>query len=284
MGHDTAIREAPLAAIDTMYPLTQRGADTPGPVDVPSHVSMLTGIRIGLGSLHQDLYVGTTSAIHIFGGGLKGVGYGWFVGPMMAHASAGASSGHVLQSEGMYYNTAIPLNPGGEISLEGFIHGEDPVSAHIIVCLEFDGFPGRIVDSDYREETVGGTANAFTRLGVRGAGVAESDFAPTKKIGEVIAGFIVDPDGHATDSFTIGPVIQLTEGGLLINGSYRYAANWGGIGPDVDVAGGDLLINPVRYEMPGIPINPKGRIRASAANIESASEGHAICGLCYVNG
>jgi len=201
---------------------------------------------------------------------------------MMAVASAGASSGHVLQANPMVYKTNIPVKPGGQFNAEAFMHGEDPVSGHIVLGIEYDGFPGRIIDSDYREETVGGTANALTRLGVRGAGVAEQDFSPPSTIGEVISGFIVDPDGHATDSFTIAPAIHLSGTGLLISGNYRFPGPWGGIGPDVDVAGGDLLIHPKRYVTPGIAIKLGSRVRASAQNIESASEGHAICGLCYI--
>ncbi|MFX0205872.1 MAG: hypothetical protein ACFFDT_07775 [Candidatus Hodarchaeota archaeon] len=284
MVNDSDYREAPLAAVDTTYPLTQKGADTPGPFIVPSTAKMITKIRINFGSLEQDLYTGTTTAVHIFGGGLVNVGLGWFVGPMMACASAANTSGPVLQMNPFEYRTRIPVVPGQQISAEGFMHGEDPVSGHICLGLEYDGpFPGRIVDSDYREETVGAAANTYTRLGVRGAGVAEPDFSPKGTIGEVISGFIVDPDGHATDSFTIAPVIKLTGEGLLINGNYDYPGPWGLVGPDVDVAGGDLLIHPTRYET-NIPVKKSAgaTIRASGQNVESASEGHAICGLCYL--
>ena len=281
MVYDTDYREAPLAAIDTAYALTQQGADTPGAFIVPTTASKLTAIRIGFGSLQQDLYVGTTSAVHLSGSGIV-IGEGYFVGPMSAMASAAATSGHVLQTNPMVYKTNIPVKPGGSFSAEAFMHGEDPVSGHVFLQIEYDGMPGRIVDSDYREETAGGTANTLTRLGVRGAGSAELDMAPPSTIGEVIFGFIVDPDGHATASYTIAPALHLSGPGLLNAGNYKFIGACGGIGPDVDVAGGDLLINPTRYVTPGIAIKRGSRIRAQAQNIESGSEGHAICGLCYV--
>jgi len=300
MPYDTDYREAPLAAIDTAYALTQKGADTPGAFLVPANASRITAIRIGFGSLCQDVYVGTTSAVHLYGGGIE-IGEGYFVGPMSAMGSAANTSGHVLQTDPMIYRTNIQVKGGGSISAEAFMHGEDPVSGHVMLLLEYDGIPGRIVDSDYREETAGAAANTYTRLGVRGAGVAEQDFLPSGPIGEVIAGFIVDPDGHATASYTIAPEIQLTGKGLKVSGNYNFAAAWGGIGPDTDISGGDLLINPSRYVTPGIEINAGNRIRASAQNIESTSEGHAgnrirasaqniestseghaICGLCYI--
>ena len=46
MVYDTDFREAPCAAVDTAYPLTQRGADTPGSFVVATTASKITAIRI----------------------------------------------------------------------------------------------------------------------------------------------------------------------------------------------------------------------------------------------
>jgi len=281
MVYDTDYREAPLAAIDTAYALTQKGADTPLAFVVPTTVSRITGLYIGLGALVQDLYVGTTSAVHLFGGGIV-LGEGYFPGPMLNAASAAATCGGYAQASPMKYKTNIPVKPGGTFNAEAFIHGEDPVSAHVILMIEYDGVPGVIKDCDYREETVGAAANTLTRLGVRGAGVAEPDMKPVSTIGEVIFGAIMDPNGHATDSFTSAPALHLTGPGLLINGNYQFIGACGFEQPDNDVAGNQAqIINPERY-ICNIQIKKGSDIRASAQNLESILSTHAICGLAYV--
>lgn len=281
MVYDTDYREAPLAAIDTAYPLTQQGADTPGPFIVPTTASKITGIYIGLGSLVQDVYVGTTSAVHLFGSGIT-IGEGYFPGPMMNAASAAATCGGYAQASPMKYKTNIPVKGGGTFSAEAFIHGEDPVSAHVILMIEYDGVPGRIRDCDYREETIGAAANTLTRLGVRGAGVAEPDFNPVGTIGEVIFGAIMDPNGDAAASFTSAPALHLSGAGLLVNGNYKFIGACGFEQPDNDIAGNQAqILSPERY-ICNIQVKVGSQIRASAQNLESILSSHAICGLAYV--
>jgi len=281
MVYDTDMREAPLTDIDVAVALTQKGADTPGPIIVPTTVSRITGIYIGLGALVQDVYIGTTSAIHLKGGGIV-IGEGYFPGPMLNAASAAATCGGYAQASPMKYKTNIPVKAGGSIEVEGFIHGEDPVAAHLIVMIEYDGVPGLIKDCDYREETVGAAANTFTRLGVRGAAVAEPDMKPPSTIGEVIFGAIMDPNGDATASFTSAPHMHLTGPGLLINGNYDFIGACGFEQPDNDIAGNQAqIINPERY-ICNIQIKKGSDIRVSAQNIQSILSTHAICGLAYI--
>jgi len=269
-----------MAAIDTAYTCTDKGADAPGHFIVPAGCTKLTKVTIGLASLVQDLYIGTTSAIKLAGAGIAKECY--FAGPMFNTGSAGATSGHTLQGPPMVYKTNIDVKGGNEIKCTAFIHGEDPVSAHVIVGLEYDGIPGRIKSADYREETTGTAANTEVTLATRGDEGAVGDMTPQGTIVEIVVGFINDPDGHATDSFNVLPVIELTGNGLNnANNALGFIAHCGAQGPDTDVAGGDTYTNPVRYEVPGIRTKVNGKIRARGQNVESISEGHAIVCLCY---
>jgi len=281
MVYDTDFREMAMAAIDTAYVMTEKGAESPGAFIVPTTVSKLTEIRVGFGAIATDVIMGATSAVKLSGSGLK-VPEAWFVGPMMAAAGAAATDGGFSVVNAMVYKTNIPVSPGNKIEATAFMHGEVLGIGHLIVTLSYDGTPGKITGGDYREETTGAAANTFVTLGRRGA-VAEGDFKPAKTIIEVVFGAIPDPVGHASDGLLIAPTVKLSGNGLLVNGEYEFTGPCGQQHPDTDVVGtGALSVNPTRYECgAGIPIKINGTIRARAQNIESIQSIHAIIGLLY---
>jgi len=281
MTYDTDFREMAMAAIDTAYAMTEKGAESPGAFVVPTTVSKLTEIRIGFGAIATDVIMGATSAVKLSGAGLK-VPECYFVGPMLAAAGAAATDGGFSAAAPMVYKTNIPVIGGNKIDATAFMHGEVLGIGHLIVTLSYDGTPGKIIGGDYREETTGAAANTFVTLGRRGA-VAEGDFKPQKAIIEVVFGAILDPVGHATDGLLIAPTVELSGNGLVVNGEYEFTGPCGQAHPDTDVVGtGALSINPTRYECgAGIPIKTNGSIRARAQNVESIQSIHAIIGLLY---
>ena len=282
MVYDSDYREAPLAAIDTAYPLTQQGADTPGAFVVPTTASRITEIKIGFGSIATDVIMGATSAIKLEGTGLR-VPAVFLVGPMIAAAGAAATDGGFAVTQSMKYKTNIGVVGGNTIEVTGYMHGEVIGIGHLVVTIIYDGVPGKIVGGDYREETTGAAANTLVTLGRRGA-VAEGDIIPAGTIGEIVFGAIPDPVGHASDGLLIAPTLHLSGNGLLVNGNYKFTGSVGSQHPDTDIVGtGALALLPERYECgSGIATKANGRIRAQAQNIESIQSIHAIVGLCYV--
>lgn len=282
MVYDTDYREVAMAAIDTAYPVIEQGANTRNGFTVPSTVSKLTAVRIGLGAIGTDVIVGVTSAIKISGTGLK-VPELFLVGPMIAAAGAAATDGGFSQAEPMLYKTNIGVKPGNTIDVTAFVHGEDIGAAHILVEFEYDGIPGRITGGDYREESTGAAANTLVTLARRGDVAAQGVFKPTGPIIEIVFGAILDPVGHATDGLLVAPALHLTGNGLQVNGEYKVIGQIGQAHPDTDVVGtGAISVNPSRRECgAGIPIKVNGEITAQAQNIESIQAIHAIVGLLY---
>ena len=281
MTYDTDYREAPLAAVDTAYPLTQQGADTPGAFVVPTTASRITAIKIFVSGIAADVVTGTTFAIHITGGGVK-LGNGWFVGPLCSLSGAAVTSGGFDYRGAMTYKTNIPVSPGGSFSADAFAHGEDLGTAHLLLLVEYDGDPGRIVDGDYREDDIGAAANTLVSLTHRGAAVDEGDFRPTGTIIEVVFGAALDPTGDAAAGLVFAPAVQLSGPGLVQAGNYKFLGPAGPTQPDTDVAGNQsAIVHPERYMTNIATKAGNSTIRAQAQNIESINPGHAIIGLLY---
>jgi hypothetical protein len=280
--YDTDFRECPCAAVDTPYPMTQRGADTPGPFIVPANASRITMIKIVISGIVSDVVTGTTCAIHMTGGGLKSMGYGWFVGPLCSQSGAAATSGGFDYKDGMVYKTNIGVNPGQTINIDAFVNGEDMGTAHMLVLLEFDGVPGQITDGDYREDDIGAAANTPVSLTHRGAAVDEGDFnTGGRTICEVVFGAALDPTGDAAAGLVFAPALILSGSGLVSAGNYAYLGPAGPTQPDTDVSGNQsVIVNPARY-ITNILTKISDRIRAQGQNIESINPGHAIVGLLF---
>ena len=281
MANDYDFRECPCAAVDTAYPMTQQGADTPGAFDVPTTASRITAIRIFISGLSTDVVTGTTCAVHLYGGGIV-IGEGWFPGPLCSESGAAATSGGFAYAGSMIYKTNIPVKGGGKISADAFVHGEDMGTAHMLLELEYDGEPGRIVDCDYREDDIGAAANALVTLATRGAAVAEGDFKPAfGTICEIIVGAALDPTGDAANGLVFAPAFQLSGPGLMLAGNYKFLGPAGPTQPDTDVSGiQSVIINPERY-LTNIRVKVGNAIRVQAQNIESINPGHAIVAFCY---
>lgn len=281
--YDTDYRECPCALVDTAYALTQKGPNTPGAFVVPTNVSRITAIRILVSGIAADVVMGVTTAVHLFGGGIK-LGLGWFPGPLISLAGVAGTAGGFEYREGMIYKTNIQVVPGGTFDAEAFVHGEDMGTAHILLVVEYDGDPGKVVDCDYREDDIGAAANTPVALTHRGAGADQGDFKPIGTIGEVLFGAALDPTGDAANGLVFAPALKLSGPGLMNAGNYSFVGPSGPTQPDTDLSGNQQTIcNPSRYLCgAGIQIKSGATITAEAMNIESINPGHAIVGLCYI--
>lgn len=278
--YDTDFRECPCAAVDTAYPLTQKGANTPGDFVVPVTAQKITAIKIFVSGIATDVVTGTTTAVHLIGlGGMQ-----WYPGPMISIAGAAATSGGMEFRGAMVYSTNIDVSKVSSFSAEAFCNGEDLGTPHILLLIEYDGFPGRVKDCDYREDDIGAAANTLVSLTHRGAAVDQGDFKPIGTIGEIVFGAALDPTGDAANGLVFAPALTLSGPGLTLSGNYAFLGPAGPTQPDTDVAGNqNCIVNPERYLCgpTGIPVKVGGTINAAAQNIESINPGHAIVGLCY---
>lgn len=278
MVYDSDYREVAAAAIDTAYRMTAQGADTPNAFVVPTNVSKITEIRIGLAAISTDVIADVNSCVEFRGAGIK-VGEGWFAGPSLATNGAAATSGGSALTQLMKYKTNIEVSKGGEFDAYFYIYGTDPGTAHGFLDIIYDGVPGRIIDSDIREIALT-TANTLVTASNRGTGAA-GDFKPYGTIGEVIVGMAPTLTGHATDGLIAAASVHLSGPGLLVGGNYKFLSNVGCLGPDTDVHGSYASILPERYEC-NIKVKLNNAIRAQAQMLESTQAGNAIVGLCYV--
>lgn len=180
MPYDIDYRESETDAADTYFTLTAKGAATPGNFQVPGNVSTITEIRVtGSVDYTADAHYGCSTAINLNGAGI-GQGFQQYPGPCFGAVGAATFNAGLVTGAPEIYHTNIPVVPGGEIQAQGVIMGEDPGAAmRLQVNLVYDGIPGRIVDSDYRECDLT-AANTPVRLNARG-GVAVGSFKTTKR-------------------------------------------------------------------------------------------------------
>lgn len=272
-------RECPCAAVDTAYALTQQGALTPGAFIVPKGASRITAIKIFVSGIVTDVVTGTTTAIELRGIG----GDQWYVGPMCSQSGAAATSGGFDFRDGMVYQTNIDVSRISQFDAFAYLNGEDMGTGHILLAIEYDGIPGRIRESDYREIDIGAAANTLVAVVDRGVTAAQGNFKPNgRTICEVVFGAALDPTGDAANGLVFAPAMELSGNGLLTGGPYKFLGPAGPTQPDTDVAGNQsVIVNPSRV-IPGSGIRTQnGDVVASAQNIESINPGHAIVGICY---
>jgi hypothetical protein len=281
MTYDTDFRECPCAAVDTLYPMTQKGANTPGAFVVPTTATRITSIKIMISGLSTDVVTGTTCAVNLRGSGLKGVGEGWFPGPLCSESGAAATSGGFDYREGELYKTNIPVNPGGQFEAYAVVNGEDMGTAHMLLWIEYDGEAGIITDCDYREGDIGAAANTLVALIARGDNAAANNFKPKSRIVEVRFGAALDPTGDAANGLVFAPAMALSGPGLMAAGNYDFLGPAGPTQPDTDVAGNQSVVTNLSRYFTKIDVKVGSDIIASAQNIESINPGHAIVALCY---
>lgn len=272
-------RECPLAAVDTAYPLTQMGALTPGAFIVPKNAQRITAIKIFVSGISTDVVTGTTFAVE-----LRGIkGDQWYVGPMVSESGAAATSGGFDYRDGMTYQTNIDVSGVGQFDAFCYANGEDMGTAHLLLVIEYDGVPGRIKESDYREIDIGAAANTPVAVVDRGATAAQGNFKPKgRTVVEIVFGAALDPTGDAANGLVFAPALELSGNALLTGGPYRFVGPSGPTQPDTDVSGNQsAIVNPHRI-IPGAGIRTQdGDLIASAQNIESINPGHSIVGICY---
>jgi len=280
MVYDVDYRECAVPDDDVAAAMTAQGADTPGAFVVPTTASHITEIRIGLGSVSaaQDAVLAANSAVHIYGAGVQ-LAEGWFAGPCHTESGAAATSAGYAWAPPMIYKTNIPVRPGGTFSADAWIGGEDLADAHMCLVVVYDGVPGKIVDSDIREQDIGAAANTLVTMATRG-GAAENDFRPGyTRIVEVVCGGAPDVTGGDV-GVNCMQAFHLSGAGLMAAGNYKFIGFVGFSYGDTDISGPGATDNLTRYEC-NIPIKRGDSIRVQAQNIESILATHAIIGLCF---
>ena len=277
MVYDSDYREAACAAIDTAYGLTAQGSATPGAFVVPTTASRITEIRIvAIGTIADDAVMGFSSAIHIFGGGVK-LGEGWFPGPTGVMDSVAVYSSTTPANEPQVYLTNIPVVPGGQFNIDGYMLGEDIGALHLCVNIVYDGpVVGKIVDMDYRSIDLT-TANTLVTLTERGAAVVEGDIKPMHgTIGEIFIGY---GDKIAASSAAAGFAVHLSGPGLLVAGNYKFIGRGITLHGDVGNAGD---IRPLTRYICGIKTKLNNPIRIQAQMLEAdMGTAYSIVGFAY---
>lgn len=239
MVYATISRENDITAVDTATGLTERGADSPGSIKVP-HSSAITEIRIGVAAdWTADTLLGFSTGLHIYG---SGCAEQWVAGPVGATGGAAATSSGLNIAEPAVYPCNIPVIPGNEISLAGFMQGEDCGSLRMMVTLVFDGpVKGKVKRFDYREVDLA-SANTPVTLSVRG-GVTENDF----KVGNET---IVEVHVGAGCKVVAGPLAATTLfiiTGAGTKGNLEFQGNSITVQDDPTISGATNVVSLVKY-------------------------------------
>lgn len=276
-AYDSDYREVSITALETATPLVEQGADSPGAFVVPTNVSKITEIKITvIPSIADDAVMGFTSAIHIFGSGVS-LPEGWFPGPTGILDSVAVYSSAQVANEMQHYLVNIPVKPGGQFSINGYMLGEDIGALHMLVQIVYDGpVVGKIIDMDYRSIDLG-TANALVTLTERGAAVVEGDMRPAyRTIGEIFLGM----GGKLTASATVvGFGVHLSGPGLKTAGNYKFIGR--GVTNHGDV-GNNGSVHPLTRNICGIQTKVGNAIRVQALMIEGdLGTAYAIVGFAY---
>lgn len=275
----TRSRENAGGTLDTAFNLTELGANSPGSVIVP-RASMLTGIKIVVGpDWTADAAYAFTSALRLVGLG----GQQSYPGPCMYTLGVGTGSSGSQAAVPINYKTRIPVTPGQAIDLQGFMHGEDVGELHMLVTLEFDGYPGVIRDMDYREETLA-AANTPVVLGAKW-GSAHAYIQPaTRQIGEIhvngapklIAGPLAAPTLFEIFGDAIPEVQQFAGPSFASQDDLLQTTSSGGPGPG-------SLPNTIYYIPPDKMPLKSGNFQAQAQMIEDdVGDVFAIIGIGYI--
>lgn len=277
MVYDSDYREVSVTALETATPITAQGADTPGAFVVPTNVSRITEIRIraNLGCA-DDTAFGFTTAIHIYGGGVV-LSEGWFPGPVGLVEGHATGSGSVTDEEEQIYLTNIPVKPGAQFNIDGYMLGEDVGLIHMFVQIVYDGpVVGKIVDMDYRSIDLT-AANTLVTLTERGAAAVEGDIRPPyDTIGEIYVG--AGAKVTASAATVAGFAFQLSGAGLLVAGNYKFLGNT--IGSRTDLA--ESSIKALTKYHCGIRVKRGNPIRVQAQMLETdLGTAFSVVGFAY---
>jgi len=277
MVYDSDYREAAQTGLETATPLVEQGADTLGAFIVPTNVSRITEIRIGVHVLiAADAAMGMTSSIHMYGGGIV-LGEGWFPGPVMTIAGHATGSGGIANVDLQKYLVNIPVKPGGQFNVDAFMLGEDVGAAHFFAGVVYDGpVVGKIKDMDYRSIDLT-AANGLVTLTERGAAVVEGDMKPAYgKIGEIFLGAAAKETAAATTG--VGLAFHLSGPGLLAAGNYKFLGEGWTLQDDVNVA----VIKELTHYRVNIPVKTNNPIRVQGQMLEAdVGTAFSILGFGY---
>jgi len=269
-------READVTTLDTLTPLTEQGANSPGDITVPV-ASHITEIRVGIGAdLTADTLEGCTVCLKVSGNGLNAPDS--YIGVAACQfAGAAATSATTLLTNPIIIPCKIPVIPGNKIALDGVFHGEDVGSLRIMATLVFDGdVVGTVKYFDYREADLA-AANTPVTLANR-AGKTENDF----KVG---SGQIVEVRVGCGNKPVAGPLAATTlftfSGlGLAMKQELELQGNSISTQDDSAISGAAHII-PLALYKGKIPTKP-GEIRVQAQEIEDdVGTPFAVCCLGF---
>jgi len=277
MVYDADYREQSITELETATPLVAQGADTPGAFVVPTNVSKITEIIIScFANIAADAVMGFTSAIHVYGSGVV-LSEGWFPGPTGTLDSVAVYSSSHTDMEVQRYLTNIPVKPGGQFSIDGYMLGEDIGALHMMVEVVYDGpVVGKIRDMDYRSINLT-AANTLVTLTERGAAVVEGDIRPAYGlIGEIHLGWGAKITGAEA---AVGFAVHLSGPGLQTAGNLKFIGR--GISLHTDI-GNNGSIKPLTKYMVTIPTKLGNAIRIQAQMIEGdVGTAYSIVGFAY---
>ena len=275
--YDSDYREVSITALETATPLVEQGPDSPGAFVVPTDVSRITEIIIScFCNIAADAVMGFISAIHISGSGVE-LPEGWFPGPTGTMDSVAVYSSSQTDHELQRYLTNIPVKPGGQFNIDGFMLGEDIGALHMMVQIVYDGpVVGKIVDMDYRSIDLT-TANALVTLTERGAAVVEGDIKSAYGIiGEIHLGWAGKITGGEA---AVGFAVHLSGPGLKKGGNYKFIGR--GISLHTDIGNNGSVKPLTRYKC-GIKVKLNNAIRIQAMMIEGdVGTAYSIVGFAY---
>lgn len=279
MVYDADFREANVAALETATPLINVGADAPGAFVVPTNAHRITELRFTVGlSVADDALMGGTTAFHIYGGGVQ-LQEGWFPGPTVTTAAIAAASGDRCGDVTQKYLTNIPVNPGGQFTIDGYMLGEDIGAMQLMAQVVYDGpVVGKIVDMDYRSIDLT-AVNTWVTLTERGAAVVEGDMRPHRIIlGELYFGIGQKITVGAANVTTYG--FQLSGAGLVNAGNLRFISGVS-CGSSTESASNTKISELERY-ICQIPVKVGNSIRVQGNMIETdVGTAYSICGFAY---
>lgn len=279
MPYDSDYREASITALETATPLTAQGADTPGAFIVPTDVSRITEIIIQcVPAATVDTIMGFTTSIHFTGSGVE-LPEGWFPGPTGLVGGVATMTAGVSDVNEQRYLTNIPVKPGGQFNIDGFMLGEDIGALHMLVQVVYDGpVVGKIRDMDYRSIDLT-AANTLVTLTERGAAVVEGDFKPAYPvIGEIFVGM----GGKITagTSVAVGLAFHLSGAGLKHAGNYKFIGKGCAVNDDSATLPG--TVRPLSRFIGPIETKPNNAIRVQAQMIEGdLGTAFSVVGFAY---
>ena len=256
-------RENTGAAVDTAIHLTELGGDSPGNPRVPEHVTRLTKVLVNAApdyGTSEDL--GFISALTVAGNGLL-MSKQRFLGPGGSSLGSTAWGHHALSEPGVYY-VNMPVMPGGILECDGYMHGEDIGDITINCGLTFDGPPGPIMFSDYRETDLA-TANKKEPIDDYEATAGQLfDLPGYNVIVDVALCFGIKP--ATGQDVRIGGVFMELSGALQFSGPYEHMCH-AGASVETGSAGDAFQIKPT-HDRTLIPVKRTGQITASGQMIE----------------